>query len=389
MSRASGLAQQARDGFRTAFGAEPDGVWSSPGRVNLIGEHTDYNLGFVLPFAIDRRTQVAIRLRADGLIRVGSSIAAGIAEHDLRQITAESVDGWSAYPFATAWGLGQVGVDLAQATGFEAYFTSDVPLGAGLSSSAAIECALAFGLDELWRAGLGRDALVRATHLGENQIVGAPTGTLDQSASLLCVADAALFIDCRDGSHRPVPLGLDGAELSVLVIDTHVQHAHAEGGYAARRASCERAAAGLGVRSLREVGVADLPRAAELLDEETFRRARHIVTENQRVLDLVGVIAESGPTAIGDLLVASHVSMRDDFEISVPQLDAAVEAAMAAGAIGARMTGGGFGGAAIALVGRATAETVAEAVAKAFAERGYAAPTIFEVQPSEGSRREG
>lgn len=379
---------RAREGFRARYGRQPDGVWSAPGRVNLIGEHTDYNAGLVLPFAIDRRTVVALALRDDRRARVASNGAGEPVETGLDEIGPGSVDGWSAYPFGTAWGLGQVGGGLENVAGFDAYFLSDVPTGAGLSSSAALECSLAVALNDAWRLGLDRQTLVRATNLAENEIVGAPTGILDQSASLLTEPDAALFLDCRDGSTTLVPLGLAAAGLTVLVIDTRVQHAHADGGYAERRASCEAAARALGVSSLRDLTADDLGRVRDRLDEETFRRVCHVVTENDRVLATVHALESDGPTAIGELMLASHASLRDDFEVSVPELDLAVEAAMAAGALGARMTGGGFGGSAIALVRDRDADQIGAHVLEAFAARGFREPGVFTVQPSTGARRE-
>lgn len=388
MSGSGDLAQGARDGFRAAFGCEPVGVWSAPGRVNLIGEHTDYNEGFVLPFAIDRRTFVAVGERPDRVARVASAGAPEVVELALDEIGPDTTAGWSAYPFGTAWGLGRVADGLKGRTGFDAYFTSDVPLGAGLSSSAALECSLAVALAELWGLGLDRDALVRAAHLAENDVVGAPTGTLDQSASLLSAADHALFLDCRDGSHELVPLELEDSGLAVLVIDTRVTHAHADGGYADRRAACERGAQALGVSALRDVTREQLDDAAGVLDDETLRRVRHIVTEDDRVRDTVAVLRSQGPRAIGNLLLASHASMRDDFEISVPELDLAVEAAVGAGALGARMTGGGFGGSAIALVEVAHLDEVGARVRAAFAEAGFREPETFAVRPSAGAQRE-
>ena len=385
---ASPLLEEARAGFLRAFDREPEGVWSAPGRVNLIGEHTDYNDGFVLPFAIDRRSWVAVGRRDDRLVRVASSLADDVVEIALDDIARDSVSGWSAYPFATAWGMGRIGADLAAVPGVDAWFDSDVPLGAGLSSSAAIECSLAVALADVWGLAVDRQALVHATHRAENDVVGAPTGTLDQSASLLSEPDAAILIDCRTGVHEVVELGLEEAGLTALVIDTRVQHAHTDGGYAARRASCERAARVLGVPALRDLTADDLPRAAELLDDETFRRARHVVTEDERVLATVAALRDAGPRAVGDLLVASHASLRDDFEVTVPELDAAVELAVAAGAVGARMTGGGFGGAVIALVADEVVPAVEERVRAGFAERGYADPAVFRVQPSPGARRD-
>jgi galactokinase len=384
----SDIDDGALAGFRDTFGYEPFGLWSAPGRVNLIGEHTDYNDGFVFPFAIDRRTVVAIAPRDDSRVRVASSFEHGVTESTLAELGPDTLDGWSAYPLGVAWALGRFGADLAAVPGFDAYFDSDVPVGAGLSSSAAIECAIALALDELWRLGLDRRTLVDVGHVAENEAVGAPTGILDQSASLLSEADAAILLDCRSQQAEVVPLGLEAAGLEVLVIDTRVEHAHADGDYRARRESCEAGARALGVAALRDVTVADLPRARELLDDVTFRRVRHIVTEDDRVLETVRVLREQGPGAIGDLLDASHRSLRDDFEVSVPQLDLAVEIAQNYGAIGARMTGGGFGGSAIALVPSHLLSHVESAVAGAFAEHGYAAPEIFTVHPSQGARRE-
>lgn len=387
------LGHQAAADFRERFGREPEGVWSAPGRVNLIGEHTDYNEGFVLPVAIDQRTWVAVGRREDRRVRLASASSSaagdGLVEHALDQITPTSVDGWSAYPLGTAWGvLQEAGERAAGITGFDASFTSDVPLGAGLSSSAAIECALATALNHLWGVALTGDQLLRATVRAENVVVGAPTGILDQSASLFSRPGHALFIDCRSSAREPIPFPATEAGLSLVVIDTRVKHAHAEGGYGDRRAACEQAARALGVAALRDVTPETLEAGRDRLDEVTFRRARHIVTEDKRVQQTVALLRTEGPRSIGDLLVASHASMRDDFEISVPELDTAVEAAVGAGALGARMTGGGFGGSAIALVDTARVEGVTDAVQAAFAEAGFDAPAIFVVSPAEGARRE-
>lgn len=387
------LRDETAGAFEGRYGAQPDGLWSAPGRVNLIGEHTDYNDGFVFPFAINRRTFAALGLRDDRHVRVGSSFTQEIVEIDLDDLRPGSVDGWAAYPLGVAWALGQGthrerAADLAAVPGFDLFLESDVPVGAGLSSSAAIECAVAVALNDVWQLGLDRRSLVGVGHQAENDFVGAPTGILDQSASLLGERDAGVFLDCRSFDAQVIPLGLESAGLEVLVIDTGVKHEHASGGYADRRASCEAGAATLGVQSLRELTVADLPRAREALDDETFRRVRHVVTENARVLDTVRVLREQGPTAIGELLDASHRSMRDDFEISVPELDLAVETAQNAGAIGARMTGGGFGGSAIALVPGHLVSQVQSAVDGAFAEHGYAQPDTFTVVAAEGARRE-
>jgi galactokinase len=222
----------------------------------------------------------------------------------------------------------------------------------------------------------------------ENHAVGAPTGIMDQVSSLMGETDAATFLDCRTLETQAVELGFAREGLKILVIDTKVKHAHSTGGYRERRESCEKGARELGVGSLRDITVGDLDRARTVLDDVTFRRVAHIVTENQRVLDTVDTLRAEGPRAIGGLLVASHVSMRDDFEISVPELDTAVTAALDAGAIGSRMTGGGFGGAAIAVVDAEKLQDTKAAVAEAFARAGFAEPHQFTVTPSHGLLRD-
>jgi galactokinase len=382
------LRTDTLDSFAEVFGRPADGLWSAPGRVNLIGEHTDYNLGFVFPFAINRRTVVALGLRDDRKARVGSSFADELVEIDLAELTPEALSGWAAYPLGVAWAFGEFGADLDAVPGFDILIDSNVPVGAGLSSSAAIESAVAIALNDVWQLGLDRRTLARVGQRAENVAVGAPTGIMDQSASLLGERDAAVFLDCRSLEAQIVPLGLEAAGLEIVIIDTGVEHSHATGGYAERRASCEAGALALGVESLRDVSVDDLGQARDLLDDVTFRRVRHVVTEDQRVLDTVRTLREHGPTAIGELLDASHRSMRDDFEISVPELDLAVETAQANGAIGARMTGGGFGGAAIALVPSDAVSRVLVALDGAFAENGFGQPDLFTVTPSEGAKRE-
>ncbi|MGO1768396.1 MAG: galactokinase [Microbacterium sp.] len=383
--------------FERIVAAAPAGVWSSAGRVNLIGEHTDYNDGFVLPFAIDRRTYAAVAERDDRMIRVASTFdpAPVVIEADRltevfggdpgAAVAAGEVPEWAAYPLGVAWAA------LAGASapgGLDIAIASDVPVGAGLSSSAAIEGATAAALNDLWELGLNPLELAQIGRTAENDAVGAPTGIMDQVSSIMGRADAASFLDCRSLAVESVDLGFASEGLEILVIDTRVAHAHSTGGYRDRRDACERGAAALGVPALRDVAVGELDHAATALDDVTFRRVRHIVTENARVLETVRVLREQGPRAIGDLLVASHVSMRDDFEISVPELDLAVDEAMAAGAIGARMTGGGFGGAAIALVAKDAADGVTQRVTAAFADAGYSEPRVFPVLPSEGARRD-
>lgn len=370
--------------FASAFGGTPDGVWQAPGRVNLIGEHTDYNEGFALPFAIDLAARVAVRVRPDRTVRLVSTHGSGVVELDLDALSRESATGWSVYPAGVVWALQGRGIDVP---GFDLALDSSVPAGSGLSSSHAIECAVATALTELTGAGLAAEDLVLLTQQAENGFVGAPTGILDQSASLRGAAGHAVFLDCRDQSIELIPFDAPAAGLTVLVIDTKVAHSHSDGGYASRRAACELGADVLGVEALRDVGTADLAEAQGLLDPVTFRRVRHIVTEDERVLKTVEVLRSAGPAAIGSLLDASHASMRDDFEISCPELDLAVETARTAGAVGARMTGGGFGGSAIALVPVDSAAAVGEAVMAAFSRAGYRAPDLFSVSPAEGARR--
>lgn len=382
------IRDEVRAGFRGVYGTEPSGIWSAPGRVNLIGEHTDYNEGFVLPFAIDRRTIIALGLREDRMMRVSSDFTDELVELDLDDLSPEALSGWAAYPLGVAWALGEHGADLAAVPGFDMHIVSTVPVGAGLSSSAAIESAVAVALDDVWRLGLDRRTLARVGQLAENKAVGAPTGIMDQSASLLGRADSAVFLDCRTLDAEVIPLGFQAAGLVLAVIDTGVSHSHATGGYGERRASCERGARLLGVESLRDVHVDDLEGARSVLDDVTFRRVRHVVTENQRVLDTVRTVREQGAAAIGALLDASHVSMRDDFEISVPELDLAVETAQANGAIGARMTGGGFGGAAIALVPGESLSRLQVAIDGAFAEHGFGQPDVFVVSAADGAGRD-
>lgn len=374
--------------FERVFGETPSSVWSSPGRVNLIGEHTDYNEGYCLPFAIDRRTSIALRARGDRHIRMASDLVDGPAEASLDELRPREVSGWTAYLLGVAWALTDAGGVAEDAPGFDVFVTSTVPIGAGLSSSHSLECAVALALNSLWALDHAKPEIARIVQRAENAFVGAPTGIMDQTASLLGEKDAAVFLDCRTLDAEPIPLGFAEANLAVVVIDTKVSHSHADGGYAARRASCEKGAAVMGVTALRDLTVADLGRAESVLDDETFRRVRHVVTEDQRVLDTARIVRTEGPLAIGDLLDASHVSMRDDFEISVPELDLAVETARAAGAIGARMTGGGFGGAAIALTPRDRIDAVSDAVRAAFTERGFRSPDIFTVQPSGGGRED-
>ncbi|MEU1587155.1 galactokinase [Micromonospora sp. NPDC005710] len=380
------VAERAAAGFAAQFGGQAAGRWAAPGRVNLIGEHTDYNDGFVLPFALPMRTVVAAD-RQDGEHWTVWSELSGEAITFGADDVAEPgrVTGWGAYVAGVVWALRDAG---HQVPGARMAIASDVPLGAGLSSSAALESAVLAALLDLGELALAPDLQPRLAQRAENVYVGAPTGIMDQSAAIRCRAGHALFLDCRDESVEHIPFDLDAAGLAVLVIDSRAPHRHADGEYAARRRSCEVGARALGVAALRDVGVDELDAAlAKLDDEETRRRVRHVVTEDQRVLDTVALLRAARVRDIGPLLTASHVSMRDDFEITVPEVDTAVEAALAAGALGARMTGGGFGGCVLALIEADRADATAAAVTDAYAEHGFTAPGTVTVLPSPGATR--
>ncbi len=373
-----GLARQTAEAFEAKFGHAPTGVWSAPGRVNIIGEHTDYNEGFVLPIAINRATYAAIALREDNTARVGSTFTDEVVELDLSKL-GEAM-GWAAYPLGVAHVL-------PASTGFDLFIDSDVPVGAGLSSSAAIECAVALGLDELFGLGNDRRALARVGQRAENEVVGAPTGIMDQSASLLGRADHAVFLDCQSLAVESIELGFAAAGLEIVIIDTRVAHRLNDGGYATRRAACEAAAEAFEVPSLRHLTLQALEANRDRLDDVTYRRALHVVTENQRVLDFVAALKLADFARCGQLMVESHASMRDDFEISVDELDTAVETSMRHGALGARMTGGGFGGAAIALCPIEKISDLTNSVYAEFELLGYARPEIFTVNAAAGATR--
>ncbi|MEV4556814.1 galactokinase [Kitasatospora sp. NPDC049285] len=379
------MTTDAAAAFTAVYGDSPEGVWAAPGRINLIGEHTDYNEGFVLPAALPHTTRVAARRRADGRIRLYSAQGDGrVTELVLADLAPGPVPGWAAYPAGVFWALAEAGHPVG---GADLAFDSDVPTGAGLSSSAALECATAIALDELY--GLGLDAPARAliAQRAENAFVGVPCGALDQMASSCCVAGHAYFLDTRDLTGRQVPLDLPAVGLTLLVIDTRVKHDLGDGAYAGLRAGCERAADLLGVRALRDVEAAELAAAEEKLPAELRPLLRHVVTEDQRVLDTIRALDAGDPRALGPILTAGHASLRDDYRVSCAETDLAVAAANAAGALGARMMGGGFGGSVLALVDTDRLAAVADAVHAAFAEAGYTAPVTFTATPSQGAHR--
>jgi galactokinase len=374
--------------FRERFGGEPDGVWLAPGRANLMGEHTDYNDGYVLPFALSQGVTAAAA-RRDGrrLTLCSRQEPMAAAEIALDGLAPGQVTGWAAYPAGVAWALEAAGHAVPGAC---IAIDSDLPAGAGLSSSAALECATALALTELAGLTVPRRELAAIARRAENEFVGVPTGIMDQSASLLGQAGHALLLDCLSLDTSQVPFAPAAAGASLLLINTRAKHDLVDGEYGQRRAECEEAARRLGIRSLRS-----LTRPADvdqLADPVLRRRARHVVADNQRVLDVVALLsAPLGTPAdiyrdIGQLLTESHASLRDDFEISWPEADAGVEAALAAGAFGARMIGGGFGGSVLALV-PAAADPVRDAVTAAFARRAWTAPEFLDAVPSEGARR--
>ncbi len=390
----AGVPARAANQFTRLHGHAPTGVWSAPGRVNLIGEHTDYNDGFVLPFALPFRIAVAAQARTDGLLAVTTVGDDGRPQRaepvPVDALEPGSVTGWAAYPSGVSWVLRHQGFT----SGAELVIAGDVPAGAGLSSSHALQCATALALmglagTELDEPRAPRRAEVAAwVQRSENDFVGVPTGLLDQTASLCCVEAHVLFLDVRSGEMEQVPFDAAAAGLDVLVIDTRARHSHGESGYRKRRVGCERAAGLLGVPALRDIETAGLDDALSRLPEELRPLVRHVVTENDRVRSTVDLLRAGRLAETGTLLNASHDSLRDDYRVSCLELDVAVDAARAAGALGARMTGGGFGGSAIALVPQNERAAIGDKVAAAFAERSLPAPGLFTAVPAPGAGRD-
>ena len=382
-------AERVESLFAESFGYAPDGVWSAPGRVNIIGEHVDYQDGLCLPMAISHRCFAAAARTPTDLVRLRSAQDDQVLEIHAGDLEPGAVEGWPAYVAGVLWAL-RAHISGATTQGMDIMIDGQVPLGAGLSSSAALECSAAEAIEALLSLGTTPLQRVRAAITAETDFAGASTGGLDQSASVLSRAGHALFLDCRDFSTRAVPWDLASQGLALLITDTRAEHSHVDGEYTARRADSERAAAALGVATLRDADAAQLDTLpASLEDEVVRRRARHAISEIQRVKDFDALLAagtvRDNVRELGDLLNASHDSLRDDYEVTVPQLDTAVDAARQAGAHGARMTGGGFGGSTIALVEADQAEHVATAIAAAFSERGFTAPEFFLALPSEGA----
>ncbi|GGK83999.1 galactokinase [Mangrovihabitans endophyticus] len=382
MTTDNDVAARAAAAFTETYGTEAEGLWAAPGRVNLIGEHTDYNDGFVLPFALPFRTVAAAGRQSAGWTVCTDYTSGSVTFDDPRP---GSVDDWAAYPAGVVWALRESGFVVPPA---RIALASDVPVGAGVSSSAALESAVLTALADLGGLDLPAADRPALAQRAENAYVGAPTGIMDQSAALRCTEGHALFLDCRSGRVEQIPFDVAAESLSVLVINSNAPHRHVDSEYGARRSSCEEAARLLGVDALRDVPADGLDGALKQLDDEEMRRrVRHVVTENQRVLDTVEVLRSGRIRDIGPLMTASHASMRDDFEITVPEVDVAVQASLAAGAYGARMTGGGFGGCVLALVDADRADAVIDAVTAAYRDRGFTEPTPFVAVPGPGATK--
>jgi galactokinase len=370
-----------RSNFAALFGEPPEIISEAPGRVNLIGEHVDYCDGFVMPFAISDRTYAAIHRRNDRNIRIASAQRPGqIFETSLDQLSANKEGDWERYILGVIWAF-----ESQITTGLDILVDGGVALGAGLSSSAALECSIAIALNQLFDVQLSLPKLARLAQRAENEYVGVPCGIMDQSVSLMAQAGNALLLDCRDLSTEQIPIDLASAGLELLIIDTRAHHALVDGGYAERRASCESAAKKLGIKALRDCSIAELEAARSKLNELEYMRAEHIVNDIERVHQSVASLKENDFVSVGKILTKSHASLRDLFEISCPELDLAVETALANKSLGGRMIGGGFGGSAIAIFKVADIEPAKLAIAAAFKIAGFTEPRFFTSLPSSGA----
>ena len=365
--------------FQEVFGTQPEIIASAPGRVNLIGEHVDFLDGFVLPFAISNSTTVAIARTSDNRIRTASIQKKGaVSTVDCSNVAPKSGEAWSRYPIGVLWSLGIN-------SGLDILVDGQVPLGAGLSSSAALECAVATAINELFKLGLTLPELARAAQRAENIYVGMPCGIMDQSVSLMATAGNALLLDTRDLSIEQIPFDIAPLGLELLVIDTQVHHALVDGGYAERRASCEKAIADLGITSLRDISISDFVARKSELDEKTYLRAFHGVTEMQRVLDAVALLKSGDFVGFGEIVTAAHISLRDNYTVSCPELNLAADTANKFGALGSRMIGGGFGGSAIALIKAKDSELIQSEIKSGFMKARFKSPRFFSALPSAGA----
>ena len=376
------LALMLASKFAEIFGKQPDLIASAPGRVNLIGEHVDFLDGFVLPFAISDVTTVAISKNSSKAIRVASIQKGGeIKSVDISKIAPMTGEPWTRYPIGVLWALGNE----ALSSGLDILVDGRVPLGAGLSSSAALECAVATAVNELYGLNLSLPELARIAQKGENVYVGMPCGIMDQSVSLMATQGNALLLDTRDLSTEQIPFDIAPLGLELLVIDTQVHHALVDGGYAERRASCEKAVADLGITSLRDISVSEFEARKSELDSKTYIRAYHGVTEMKRVLDAVVLLKSGDFVGFGEIVTLAHQSLRDNYTVSCPELDLAADTANRFGALGARMIGGGFGGSAIALIKARDSELIKSEIRGAFMASKFKAPRFFSALPSQGA----
>jgi galactokinase len=376
------LALMLASKFAEIFGKQPDLIASAPGRVNLIGEHVDFLDGFVLPFAISDVTTVAIAKNSSKVIRVASiQKDSEITSIDISKIAPMTGEPWARYPIGVLWALGNE----ALSNGLDILVDGRVPLGAGLSSSAALECAVATAVNELFGLNLSLPELARIAQKGENVYVGMPCGIMDQSVSLMATKGNALLLDTRDLSTEQIPFDIAPLGLELLVIDTQVHHALVDGGYAERRASCEKAVADLGITSLRDISVSEFEARKSELDANTYIRAYHGVTEMKRVLDAVVLLKSGDFVGFGEIVTLAHQSLRDNYTVSCPELDLAADTATRFGALGARMIGGGFGGSAIALIKARDSELIKSEIRGAFMASKFKAPRFFSALPSQGA----
>ena len=366
--------------FHEIFGAAPELIASAPGRVNLIGEHVDFLDGFVLPFAISDATTIAIARNSINKVRCASIQKKGaVSTVNCADIAPKSGEAWTRYPIGVLWSLGIK-------TGIDILVDGQVPLGAGLSSSAALECAIATAINELFDLGLTLPELARAAQRAENIYVGMPCGIMDQSVSLMATQGNALLLDTRDLSIEQIPFNIAPLGLELLVIDTQVHHALVDGGYAERRASCEKAVADLGITSLRDISITDFVARKSELDAKTFIRAFHGITEMQRVLDAVALLKAGDFVGFGEIVTAAHISLRDNYTVSCPELNLAVDTALKFGALGSRMIGGGFGGSAIALIKAKDSDLIKSEIKSGFMKARFKSPRFFSALPSAGAR---
>ena len=357
--------------------------WIAPGRVNLMGEHLDYNGGPVLPIAIDRATAVKARIRDDDQVRVWTTHGGNQTGGFAVDVAPGDVDGWLSYVAGVFWSLRTAGNTVP---GFDLVIDSTVPSGAGLSSSAALECAVAGAVNELCNLGIDRVELASLTQRAEADFVGVPCGAMDQLASMCGQGGHALFINTAvtPPTFESVAADWAGDGLELLVIDTKTAHQLTDGRYAQRRDECAEAARLLELDALATAG----PDAVLRLGDETLKaRTRHVITETARTRGAVRALRTRDWIQFGAMLTASHASLRDDFEVSCVELNTAVDAALAAGALGARMTGGGFGGSAIALVSAGSVNAVIEHVTNSLVHAERPTPDCFVVQPADGMRR--